>query len=606
MHSEMHSPHTLPETMPPQLRQITAEEKENGGIGAIPRKKGIHQRRHAVSKSAFRNQYSTVRIAAKALLASIFFVLYLIAYPRSWDGVQTFTSPRENVGYVLTERFTQGEGFRYPLRYFGDLPKDIALALTPRDAAEVGGVVVPQDFAGSLLLYALFLSIGKPFLLLAGPIFAILGALVLARIADELFNWKVGLAAFVLWLAYPPFVLNSSYIFSSDTIALFWVLLTLLLFIRYWREGRRAHFAWLMVTLGVAILTRYPNVLLVLPLATALVVGRRMSWRETFTGLLILAPFAGTLLLFNYAVYGDVMLTGYQLKTELASETIRFAHVSPLKFRPAIAIQHLKTYGLEIPLLLRPQLIGFVLGIYLATKDRALRGPILALLALTGMLALYYLPQDAFGTFSPTLNASVLRYLLPASALGTILLVAGLLRLSRRTPVLAWAIVVSIFISHGVTAWSGPQGIRDVRLSVDRLASLRQRVVTSTEPEALIATRTMDKVLFPLRQTITLTYLVDHDEHTEQGERHPYEFVPNAPRFADVAVSVYQAGIPMYLIPDFDREILQAYRGALRERGFKLRRVQDSRLRIYKIAAQKNRQLPLAVDTKLIRGNLSS
>ena len=110
-----------------------------------------------------------------------FFLIFLFTFPRTL-ATPAFNSPRESVGYFLTERFLSGDGFDAPLKHAADLPEDLAIALVPRDAASRDGAVVPKDFAGTMLLYAALMSIWRPLALIVGPLFAVLGGLVVARI----------------------------------------------------------------------------------------------------------------------------------------------------------------------------------------------------------------------------------------------------------------------------------------------------------------------------------------------------------------------------------------------------------------------------------------
>lgn len=508
-------------------------------------------------------------------IAAAFFTLYLFAYPRSLDE-PTFNSPRENVGYVLSEQFASNFRFEYPLQHYEELPTDIARALTPRDAAEIEGSVVPKDFAGTMLLHAPFFLVWKPLVLAITPLFAILGAFVLARISEELFDWRVGLLAFVAWLAYPPLFINASYIFTSDTVALYGSLLAMLCFLRYWREGGVASFVVMCAALGLSVLMRYPNLILAGLLALALFEGRRYRRPDTIYGVAAFLPFAVATLVFNKLVYGGFTVTGFHLGAELVQETANFSEESFLKIRPEVMVGYLRSYALEWPIMLVPQLAGIGVAAYVAWRRAEIRVPIAVLVGSGAVLAIYYLPQDAWGWTNPQVNASVLRYLLPSLAIWTVFLSYGVLRLTAGREYIAVIAVAALVGGYGWTAWSGPAGVQEAYQVTDQISELRDDIVATTESDAIIATRIMDKVLFPERQTVTMTYLLNGEEPLDKGRNHTWQFLPEEDRFAEVAVRVYEEDIPMYVLADYDWRIAKDYDEALRPLGYRLRHMRTA------------------------------
>lgn len=517
----------------------------------------------------------SLRALLMCAIAAIFLVLYLLAYPRSF-GEQTFNSPRENVGYLLSEQFAQGEGFSYPLQHYDELPPDIARALTPRDAASLEGDVVPKDFAGTMLFHAPFFFLWEPLVLIITPLFAVLSAFVLAKIGEELFSKRVGLAAFVLWLAYPPLLINASYIFTSDTVALFAMLSGALFFIRFWRGRAMRDYLIMAAAFGLALVMRYPNLIAISVFALALFEARRLSVRHALLGLAVIAPFAALVLGFNRIVYGGFTVTGFHLASDLLAETANFSSESFFKFRPEVIAGYLRMYAVEWPVLLVPQVAGLAVGLAVAWRRPDLRAIVLVLLGANLALGLYYLPQDAWGWTDPQVNASLLRYLLPSLAITTMFLVHGLFSLVERRPAIVVAPLAVLLAAYGWTAWSGPAAVQETRQVVAQVADLRDDIVDATEPDAIIATRIMDKVIFPERQTLTMTYLLDEEEPLHKGRGSTWQFLPAADRLADVAVRVYEAGVPIYLLADYDWRVAKDYDEALRPLGYRLRHMRTS------------------------------
>jgi hypothetical protein len=122
-------------------------------------------------------------------------------------------------------------------------------------------------------------------------------------------------------------------------------------------------------------------------------------------------------------------------------------------------------------------------------------------------------------------------------------------------------------------AYDAPGGAREVHDVVGRTAELEREVVASTEPDSIIAVRIMDKVLFPDRQTLTMTYAIQNEEPFPKGDRETWDHVPSPQRLAEVLSTIYSAGIPVYVLPDSMMGDLAPYQYALMAKGFYYRRV---------------------------------
>ena len=83
----------------------------------------------------------------------------------------------------------------------------------------------------------------------------------------------------------------------------------------------------------------------------------------------------------------------------------------------------------------------------------------------------------------------------------------------------------------------------------------------------------MDKVLFPERQTLTLTYSIHNETPFPKGDRETWDHVPSPDRLAEVLSTIYAAGIPVYILPDSMMGELAPYQDALTARGLYYRHV---------------------------------
>jgi len=525
------------------------------------------------------------------LIAVVVAVVYLFLYPGAFSSRPVFSSPQGNVTHVLTERFADGEGFRQPLLHAERLDPDIARALVPRDAAGDGTSVVPKDFAGPMLLYGVLAWLWQPLAWLVASFAAAAGAVQLVRIVDALPRPGrtsrvralsiAGTIALLLWIVYPPLMINGSQVYGSDTVSLALMLTAVLHTIKFWRWGRTSDLIWTAVAFGGGVLFRYPNVLLGLPLAISLLATRRVTLRQAGLALAAFLPSVIAILAFNRAVYGAATTTGYSLGAELISDTVNLGPGGLFKFDLAVAASFLRPYVLESPLLLAPPLIGLILGIR-HTRRAPERALVLSLLAAAGLIVAFHIGHPAWGRDRTVVNASILRYLLPAAAIGFAFLAAEIAAIRRRR---ARALLVGLLIAGSLaTAIFGYAGIAARARFVRWHTDIRTEVIANTEPDALVASKLADKYLWPDRQTLTLTYLVDNDSNAPLGATRAWDHVPTPERFADVAARVTAAGIALYFLDDTEiGGLLAQYRGALQSKGLRLTGVVPTEPALYRV-----------------------
>lgn len=506
-------------------------------------------------------------------IALAFFVVFWFSYPRDPGERPIFNSPRESVGYHLTERFLDGHGFSSPLLHYDELPPDIAIALTPRDAASVDGEAVPRDFAGTMLLYAAVMFVHPALALLVGPALAIVGAWALMRITRGLFGEPAGTLAFVCWLAFPPLWINASFIFTSDMPALTLLLLGVLAFVRYWEQQTLTGALALGACFAGSMLFRYPNVLIALPFAVALLITGRARPTHVVAAAVVAMPFAAVVLAFNAYVYGDPLTTGFHLGAEIVDQTVNYSKESFFKRRPDVLARYLRTYAL-LPNISVPVVLSLLATLAGARRYRG-AARALAVLAIANFMLLlgYYGQQDAWGYKSAQIAASFLRYLLPGFALAAVFGAWALSEAIRRWGNAMYILPLAFVVASASWVSVAPGGLKQVYGFVDRSEEFQRQVVAATEPDAVIAVRITDKFLYPQRQTLTLTYAIQNEEPFSKGKLETWDYVPSPERFASVAERTYESGVPLYFIPDARVGHVAPYQDALVKRGYYLRQI---------------------------------
>jgi hypothetical protein len=99
----------------------------------------------------------------------------------------------------------------------------------------------------------------------------------------------------------------------------------------------------------------------------------------------------------------------------------------------------------------------------------------------------------------------------------------------------------------------------------------------------VIASRIMDKVIFPHRQTLTLTFAIHNEQPLDKGDLETWEHFAGPERFAEVAAEMEARRIPFYFLNDPRIGPLEPYQQALLARGLTFERVPTTRGSLFRI-----------------------
>lgn len=496
-------------------------------------------------KSGLRRTHRRTRLvqhASIALCGLTVAILLTSWYPTQPASKPAFTSPRHNVDYELAGRWAQGAKPTYPLQEFDELPSDIALALTPRDASLLDGEVVPKEFPGPIVLQALILSIDPDLARFIAPALAGLSLLLIGE-AALLSTGSIWAALFgvVTFLAMVPFVAVSIRPTATDLAGVLGIVGGLAATVwAYDASQRHRRLVSLLgglvagLLFGIAVAFRYTNASFVLLFGLAAVIALRK--RLGLIGAIATGGgiVAALILVYHTWVYGDPLQTGYSLGQLLARETVNPARSWPFGFDGTVFLRQLRLY------LLRPDsLWALVLGsagVIAAIRWRVpspVRWAALPSLLFTAATILYQGGRNTYGADSYVANASFGRYLLPVFALGALYAaVAWSTRRPGLRNLLALA-VLAVLATSGVTLTQAVGGFRTAQ-TVRNLQATREVVLGATAPNELIITRANDKILWPQRSTLVASYLVRHSETVQLGTDRLYQQVPSVPRLLDV------------------------------------------------------------------------
>lgn len=504
-----------------------------------------------------------LRLALVAALGAAAFVGYIQSYPRDTGDYPAFWSPKENTGYFLATRIR--DGFSYQLPHAEVLEPELHEALTLRDAAIQDGRLVPKEFAGTMLLLAAARGTSDTLALYLVPLAFISAAVALFASTRRLFGFQAALIAYTLMLTAGVFWMEALNIVSDSIFSLHFFLWGVYFFLRASPDHGVRDTAVFSAMMGASIACRYTAVLVVVPFAVALLATRpgvKPLVAAGFAGVALTGP----ILAYNTLVYGDPLLTGHTVELGLIERTVNPAAYSITDFGLSQSLSFARVY-LANPALMLPFYLSLPALIYYMRNRNSPDARRLAIIAIVVFLIVlaFNANRVAVGSNRFLLHASVLRLMLPGFALllpftGVFLAklcdacarsVPGLMRRPERRMALNAifvALTMVLFVVQQVTfAYDAPGGIRQRMDGIRNLALERDQIVAATEPDALILTRRMDKVLFPHRQTVTVYYLASNPQPVSLERSVIANYSPPPKRVAEALITFHDSGMPTYV-----------------------------------------------------------
>lgn len=482
-----------------------------------------------------------------------FFSIYILSYPRFSESDPVFISPDENVSYFFSNLYRETGQLRYPVPYYDELPHEITIGFTPRDAAQTeDGTIVPKRFLGSLVTFGVISVYGKDLLLLLMPFFGVMTGVALYLVAREVFGEKTALLSYALVLTFPVFWILSGSRLHGDTLpSLFFLFLGIYYVVKLSRQGvakNRRYILLAALFFASSMFFRLDQAISVLPVLVLMLwlwKRKRIKIAPMFATICLAAVVLLPILLLNQELYGGYFTTGYSVAEENIQSTINLAP-APLWDSNRLII-YLTQYALHFPLLL----FGAVLGtcIILAGKSRASGNVKYYVVGyacyLFVALLLFFGRGVSWGLTDFAINASFLRHFLPAFLFMIVLLSIFLSNVGRRVAILLLAVVV---VSSGLAVISSNQGIHDQHERAEEFGALRDFVLEITEENAVIITQYRSTALFPQRTTISTEYWVENPGHIEQGDKRPVQFIPTEAVFAEKILALLREDLPVYLV----------------------------------------------------------
>jgi 4-amino-4-deoxy-L-arabinose transferase and related glycosyltransferases of PMT family len=485
-------------------------------------------------------------------LVGVFAGLYA-SYPRPWRKEPVFTSPRQAVGYELARQWARTGKPVETLPLFDQVPKDIAPAFTPRDAASRDGKVVPKDFPLVVAMFAAAHKLNSNVVPFVEPLTGVLALIVFALLAWELTRSRASVwIAAILFASTTSFSNSSSWIYAPDTPAVCVVLLAVYAFVRAIRSRNLRWDVLGGLATAAAFGFRYDNAVIVGVLWFAFLLADRGSWRRRLIVPAVAVLGSIPFLLFNTWLYGSPRKTGYGLAYTLIRQTANIKGRGLLGISTSIFERQVHIY------LLRPEILALIVvglaGIVVVLRRE--REPVVTAagwgtIAITLLIVAYAGTRNLTGANAFTVSSSFLRYLLPSFALLAIF--AGAAIANRSKVIQAIAFVVACCIATGAvfTTAFATNGIKQTRHDVGLGRLTASAVFNNTPKNAIIITELASKVLWPNRQVLSTAFLVKNKRPvTVADETKVWSVKPSVGRLTDVVVRLVAQHHVVYLLDD--------------------------------------------------------
>lgn len=473
----------------------------------------------------------------KVLLIVAFVTLLLLGRNFSYGSNHILTNSKENVSLAFIEQFQEDFSFSIELPKTDD--SILQAALTPRDATQLNGSVVPQSFPGVLLLYSLLAFV----LPLLTPLIFTLILFFYYKIVREFFSEPVAFFSSVLLFLLPTFFYLGTNLISDDLLSLLFLLVGSHFFIQ------KKHMPLSAFLLGMAIFIRLPNAIWVLPiLLFALFKIKDRSYfpslKTFFYSIFTFLIPISLIFILNQVLYGGFLQTGYQIQYPILSQLVGTeTGLFKSNFNDFwLQIKHYLFFLYPLPLILAA--ISFYK--FHKKQHRHLLMIFGTFLGIFLLLTYQYAGSIFWGHDMAALNSSFMRYVLPFYLVLPVLTVYAIEKWSKNMQIVLGLLLVMSFV---LTSLFFRGGLFEKWSQEEYGLELQITVLAQTNSQTLVMTRFHDKFIFPLRQTVTLPLLRSDIAHG-YGDISPWLTPLDYQQIAQTMTNLKENNIDFILLGD--------------------------------------------------------
>lgn len=457
-----------------------------------------------------------------------------------------FTSSKENVSLAFIENFSRHWDLSIPLQHHFN-SSTLQAALTPRDAAQLNGNVIPQTFPAVLLAYASIALFSNYLLILVTPLVFSFIIYFYYKITEKIFGEKTALWSGILLILMPHFLYLGTSLISDDLLSLLFLLVGMQSFLK--KKMPQSAF-WF----GVAILFRLPNAIWVLPFicfATAKIRNKEFfpNWQKLILSALFFAIPIAVIALINFWLYGSPLRTGYNLQYPVIEQIIgsstQFFDGDIWDFWRQFSNYLIFLYAL--PLLLA---MGFLARFAKKIPKNFLHFFYISC-GIFLLLTWQYAGSIFWGHDQAVLNSSFLRYTLPFYLFLPILAILSIEKFksgNRRI----WAFVLGF--SFVVTALFFRGGLLEKWRQLSDGLEIQKFITENTTPDTLVVSQNIDKYVYPKREVLISSLLRDNKAfgYTEIS---PWETPLDDENFAEQLIKLHRNNYPTVIVLNSSTEV---------------------------------------------------
>lgn len=470
---------------------------------------------------------------SKKIQLGILILLFILTLWLFFSESEITNSPLDNSTINFSTEFS-GNG-KLSIDTFYSFESDhLQLAMTPRDHAQSGSKIVPHSFPWIYVIYGTGISlIGRDFYRLINIISWLLMISILYELISKIVKKRdITLLPLIFVVFYPPLLLYVTKSYNPIILTLFFV--SLFIFLLYkvlLRYSPQALFLLIFFSL-IILLMRYDWLIVLLP--PCIIVFIKYYKKVFSSPKLVLSIFLICFIILffifqiNRTLYGEPFKIGYMVSEQIRKQTAddnNFQDTKLINYEivPSVILSQLKSNFRIIEAFL------LCAGIYFLYSVKKSKQSILVIIFLVSphlFLLFTNLSRKTHGFDKYVLNSSFLKYNI---ILLVIIIVIGGLGVSKiKSQSIKAFVGVIVSLLSIVTLLNATEGVVFSYLYREsRLFEYQEVVIANSAFDEIIITDKFDKIIYPNRSIMNLTYLSE-PERTNHLTEYFWDSQPEA------------------------------------------------------------------------------
>ena len=463
----------------------------------------------------------------------IVFFLITFAFIYSYNTyTPAFITSDETINYAFSQIYAETGN----LYYEEELNSIAGGIIRPRGVRYIDKKIISNKFIGFPFYYGTIIVLaGADLLPYLTLFFSCIGMLSIYLLGNELFGLENGLISFFLLGFFPSYWYLSNFPLFETIFASVFFILGLLYFIKLLNAQYISYSLLTGIFFGISWNIRPDMVLFFIPVFLISVLKiRKLKLRTLVISFIIFICIISPVLLLNNDIYGGYLTTGHTVDTASSEGSTKVIPTPGILWQDDYSILFDNSKNLINTIPLFPFfIIGFLICFsnnnFFKSNSRNMYLFIILLSIL--IFSLYYLvgcPQKHGGG----LHESYTRYSFPIilASIPIFSLFIQKLRGSGNNTKLAVVLIIMLFIVSCIfTTYPQLEQEWGPRESQIRITNF---IEENTEPNSIIFTRGLDKIVYPTRKVATINYL---PEETKERE------------IAEIAANLYKNKVPIYI-----------------------------------------------------------